>query len=67
MQKKCPDKTFINAPSESSCNCNECPYMKLNTMEKLYLSMKNKTPEIKLDEKIRIDALKPIKRMLEMS
>jgi quinolinate synthase len=67
MQKKCPDKTFINAPPESSCNCNECPYMKLNTMEKLYLSMKNKTPEIKLDEKIRIDALKPIKRMLEMS
>ena len=67
MQKKCPEKTFINAPPESGCNCNECPYMKLNTMEKLYLSMKNKTPEIQLDEQIRIDALKPIKRMLEMS
>ena len=67
MQKKCPDKIFINAPPESGCSCNECPYMKLNTMEKLYLSMKNKSPEIVMDEKIRLMALKPIKRMLEMS
>lgn len=67
MLKKCPDKTFINAPPESGCSCNECPYMKLNTMEKLYLSMKNKTPEITMDEEVRLKALKPIKRMLEMS
>ncbi|HEY5122594.1 MAG TPA: quinolinate synthase NadA [Ignavibacteria bacterium] len=67
MLKKCPDKTFINAPPESGCSCNECPYMKLNTMEKLYLSMKNKTPEITMDEEVRLKALKPIKRMLDMS
>ncbi len=67
MQKKCPDKIFINAPPESGCSCNECPYMKLNTMEKLYLCMKNKSPEIVMDEKTRLMALKPIKRMLEMS
>jgi quinolinate synthase len=67
MQKKCPGKIFINAPPESGCSCNECPYMKLNTMEKLYLCMKNKSPEIVMDEKTRLMALKPIKRMLEMS
>jgi quinolinate synthase len=67
MLKKCPDKTFINAPPESGCSCNECPYMKLNTMGKLYLSMKNKTPEITMDEEVRLKALKPIKRMLDMS
>jgi quinolinate synthase len=67
MKKNCPDKTFIPAPPESSCNCNECPYMKLNTMEKLYLCMKDKKPEINLDEEIRLKALKPILKMLEMS
>lgn len=67
MQKKCPDKLFINAPPESGCSCNECPYMKLNTIEKLYLCMQNKSPEITMDEGVRLKALKPIKRMLEMS
>ena len=67
MQKKCPDKLFINAPPESGCSCNECPYMKLNTMEKLYLCMQNKSPEITMDEGVRLKALKPIQRMLEMS
>jgi len=67
MQKRCSDKIFINAPPESGCSCNECPYMKLNTMEKLYLSMQDKSPEIVLDEKTRLMALKPIRRMLEMS
>ena len=67
MLKKCPQKNFISAPPESSCNCNECPYMKLNTMEKLYLCMRDKKPEIVLDEDIRVKALKPIIRMLEMS
>ncbi|MCI0450140.1 MAG: quinolinate synthase NadA [Chlorobi bacterium] len=67
MLKKSPHKKFIPAPPNSSCACNECPYMKLNTMEKLYLCMKDQKPEIILDEEIRIKALKPIQRMLEMS
>lgn len=67
MQKKCPEKIFIAAPPDSNCACNECPYMKLNTMEKLYLCMRDQKPEIILDEEIRIRALRPIQRMLEMS
>ncbi len=67
MQKKSPGKKFIPAPPEASCSCNECPYMKLNTMEKLYLCMKEQRPEIILDEEIRLKALKPIQKMLEMS
>jgi quinolinate synthase len=67
MRKKAPDKEYIPAPPDSSCACNQCPYMKLNTMEKLYLCMKDQKPEIILDEEIRVKALKPIQRMLEMS
>ncbi|MFH0795065.1 MAG: quinolinate synthase NadA [bacterium] len=67
MRKACPDKNFIPAPSEGSCNCNECPHMKLNTLEKLYLCMKNRAPEVTVSEEIRLRALKPIQRMLEMS
>lgn len=67
MLKKSPHKKFIPAPPNANCACNECPYMKLNTMEKLYLCMKDQKPEIILDEEIRIKALKPIQRMLEMS
>lgn len=67
MEKACPEKTFIAAPPNNNCACNECPHMKLNTLEKLYLCMKNRTPEIKLPEDIRVRALKPIQRMLEMS
>ena len=67
MEKAAPDKTFIPAPGTENCACNECPYMRLNTLEKLYLAMKNKSPEITMLEDIRIAALKPIKRMLEMS
>jgi quinolinate synthase len=67
MEKACPDKTFIPAPPEGDCSCNECPYMKLNTLEKLYLCMKNRSPEIILDEELRRRALRPIQRMLEMS
>lgn len=66
MKKYCPDKVFIPAPPEESCACNQCPYMKLNTMEKLYLCMKNHSPEITLDDNIRKRALIPIQRMLEM-
>ena len=67
MQRACPDKTFIPAPPEGDCACNLCPYMKLNTPEKLYLCMKNRAPEITLDEELRLRALRPIQRMLEMS
>lgn len=67
MQKLAPGKHFIPAPPENNCNCNECPFMRLNTLEKLYLAMKNRTPEITISEKIRVQALKPIEKMLEMS
>ncbi len=68
MEKHCPDKLFVPAPpNDASCSCNECPYMKLNTMEKLYLCMKNRSPEITIDENLRQKALLPIQRMLEMS
>lgn len=68
MEKHCPDKLFIPAPpNDESCSCNECPYMKLNTMEKLYLCMKSRSPEIVIDENLRKRALIPIQRMLEMT
>ena len=67
MEKACPEKTFISAPGEGGCSCSECPYMKLNTMEKLYLCMRDRKPEITLDEDLSRRALKPIQRMLEMS
>ena len=68
MKKASPHKNFIPAPPEkNNCNCNECPYMKLNTLEKLYLCMKNGKPEITMDKEILLKALKPIERMLEMS
>jgi quinolinate synthase len=67
MQKACPDKTFIPAPPNNSCACNNCPYMKLNTLEKLYISMKYELPEIIMDEELRIAAKKPIDKMLEIS
>ncbi|KAB2878153.1 quinolinate synthase NadA [bacterium] len=67
MEKACPDKIFIAAPPDNNCACNECPHMKLNTLEKLYLCMKNRSPEIVMPEDIRLRALKPILRMLEMS
>ena len=68
MKKLEPAKIYIPAPpNDNTCNCNECPYMKLNTMEKLYLCMKNKEPQIILSEDLMIKSLKPIERMLEMS
>lgn len=68
MKKENPDKEFIPAPPEdSTCACNECFYMKMNTLEKLYLCLKNERPEILVDENIRIKAVKPIERMLEIS
>ena len=67
MEKSVPGKNFIPAPPDKNCSCNECPHMKLNTMEKLYLCMKNKKPEIVLDERTIQASLKPIEKMLEMS
>lgn len=67
MQKAQPEKRFIPAPPINQCACNECPHMRLNTLEKLYLCMKNRSPEITLPEDTRLAALRPIQRMLEMS
>lgn len=67
MQKDAPEKTFIPAPPNNSCACNDCPHMKLNTLEKLYLCMEYETPELVMDETLRKAALKPIERMLEIS
>ncbi len=68
MQKKNPDKLFIPAPpNDSTCACNECNFMRLNTMEKLYDCLKNEQPEILVDEEIRLKAVKSIQRMLEIS
>jgi quinolinate synthase len=68
MRKKCPNMTFIPAPpNDSTCACNDCNFMKLNTMEKLYLCLRDETPEIKVDSAIADKAIVPIKRMLEIS
>lgn len=67
MQKDAPGKTLIPAPPENNCACNDCPYMKLNTLEKIYLCMQYETPEIQLEESLRLRAKKPIERMLELS
>lgn len=67
MQLQSPDKEFLVVPSDETCSCNDCPYMKLNTIEKLYLALKNEKPEIILDEKTMEMARKPIERMLDIS
>ena len=67
MQKFSPHKTFIPAPPNNSCACNDCPHMKLNTLEKLYTCLKYELPEIVLNEEIRIAAKKPIDKMLKLS
>ena len=67
MQKTSPEKTFIPAPPNNACACNDCPYMKLNTLEKLYLCMKHELPEIVMDENLRLAAKLPIDKMLEIS
>ena len=67
MQKASPQKTFIPAPPNNSCACNDCPHMKLNTLEKLYLSLKYEQPEIFVEESIRLNAEKALNKMLEIS
>lgn len=67
MMKNSPNKTFIPAPPDNGCACNDCPHMKLNTLEKLYLCMKYELPELTMDEELRLAAKKPIERMLQLS
>lgn len=67
MEKANPTKTFIPAPPNNNCACNDCPYMKRNTLEKLYLCLKNGTPEVDVPASIITEARKPIERMLEIS
>jgi len=68
MQQAAPGKTLLPAPPEDeSCSCNECPYMRLNTLEKLYLCMRDLAPQVDVPEAVRVRALKPIQRMLELS
>jgi quinolinate synthase len=64
MAKQAPGKTLLAAPPEGNCACNECPHMRLNTLEKLYLALKNLTPSIEVPEAVREAALKPMDRML---
>jgi len=68
MQRKCPEKTFLPAPAEDAeCQCNECEYMKMNTLEKLYCALRDEQPEITVDPELAEKAVRPIRRMLEMS
>jgi quinolinate synthase len=67
MKRAAPGKEFIHAPADDSCPCNVCPHMKLNTIEKIYLCLKNLRPRIDMDEHLRLRAQKPLLRMLELS
>lgn len=71
MQRACPDKQFIPVPPEVTegvgCSCNECEYMRMNTLEKLYACLKDEFPEIHVDSEVAKEAIKPIEKMLEMS
>ena len=68
IQQRAPDKQLIQAPGmDESCACNQCPYMRLNTLEKLYLCLRDLKPEVTVPEEVRVRALHPIERMLELS
>jgi quinolinate synthase len=67
MEKASPDKTFIPAPPNNSCACNDCPHMKLNTLEKIYIALEHEQPELVMSEQLIKDAAKPILKMLELS
>ncbi|MBU3742955.1 MAG: quinolinate synthase NadA [Sediminibacterium sp.] len=67
MQKQSPEKTFIPAPPNNLCACNDCPHMKLNTLEKLYIALLNEIPEIQMEESLRLAAKLPMDRMMEIS
>ncbi len=68
IRQKVPQKVLIQAPGiDESCECNHCPFMRLNTVEKLYLSLRDLSPEVTVSEEIRLQALRPIEKMLELS
>lgn len=67
MKKASPEKEFLIVPTDETCSCNDCPFMKKNTLEKIYIALKNEQPEILLDEELMKKARKPIMRMLELS
>ena len=67
MKKLAPDREYIPVPPDNGCRCNECPFMKLNTLEKLYLCLRDERPEIVLPEEMRLAAQMPLLRMLELS
>ena len=68
MEKAAPNKNFIGAPgADGNCNCNMCPYMAMNTMEKLYLSLRDLEPRIEIEEGLRLRAKRSLDRMLEMA
>ena len=67
MQKANPLKSFIPAPPENNCACNDCPHMKLNTIEKIYIALKHEQPELIMNENLINEAKKPILKMLELS
>ena len=67
MKKEAPDKTFIPAPPAANCACNECPFMKMNTLEKVYLSLRDLAPRIEMAPELIARARLPIQRMLDLS
>jgi quinolinate synthase len=67
MQLASPNKIFIPAPPNNACACNDCPHMKLNTLEKIYLALKYEQPELIMDDQLLEKAYKPLQRMLELS
>ena len=68
MEKALPEKTFIGAPgADGNCSCNICPYMALNTMEKMYTALRDLEPRIEMDEELRLKAKKSLDRMLGMA
>ena len=67
MKQSRPDAEFLCSPPNSGCDCASCPYMRLNTLEKLYLCLRDGRPEITMPEDVRVRALRPVQRMLDMS
>ena len=67
MQQRVPEKTLLDVPGLDGCSCNACPYMRLNTLQKLHDCLETLEPAVELNEELRQQALRPIERMLEMS
>ena len=67
MKKQISGKNFYPVPNINGCSCNECPFMRLNTLEKIASALENLSPRIEMDEDLRLKALKPLEKMLELS